>query len=68
MWDQFAKNIPCYDPEIPKYRVKNRRNTDTALMIGRVYLKLYPSPVFVYLKHVCTRNQPQTLQENVRRP
>ena len=68
MWDQLAQNTPCYDPEIPKYRVKNRRNTDTAFVIGRVYLKLYPSPVFVYLKHVCTRNQAQTLQENVRRP
>ena len=44
--------------QIPKYRVKNRRNTDTAFMIGHVYLKLYPSRVFVYLKHVCTRNQP----------
>ena len=37
-------------------------------MIGHVYLKLYPSRVFVYLKHVCTRNQPQTLREHVRRP
>ena len=26
---------------------------------------LYPSRVFVYLKHVCTRNEPQTLRENV---
>ena len=35
--------------QIPKYRVKNRRNTDTAFMIGRVYLKLYPFRVFVNL-------------------
>ena len=47
---------------------QNRRNADAAFMIGQVYLKLYPSRVFVYLKHVCTRNQPQTLRENVRRP
>ena len=51
--------------QITKYHVKNRRITDTAFMIGHVYLKLYPSLVFVYLKHVCTRNQPQTLQQNV---
>ena len=46
--------------QIPKYRVENRRNTDTALMIGHA-LKLYPSCVFVYLKHVYTKNQPQPL-------
>ena len=33
-------------------------------MIGRAYLKLYPSCVLKYLEHVCTRNQPQPLQEN----
>ena len=54
--------------EIPKYRVKNRRNTDTAFIFGHVYLKLYPSRVFVYLKHLCTSNQPQPLRGNVRRP
>ena len=32
--------------QIPKYRVENRRNTDTAFMIGHVYLTLYPSRVF----------------------
>ena len=32
---------------------------DTAFMIGHAYLKLYPSRMFIYLKHVCTRNQPQ---------
>ena len=31
--------------QIAKYRVKNRRNTDTVFMIGHVYLKLYPSRV-----------------------
>ena len=32
---------------------------DTAFMISHAYLKLYPSRMFIYLKHVCTRNQPQ---------
>ena len=41
--------------QIPKYCVKNRPNTDTTVMIGHVYLKLYPSRVFVYLNLVCTR-------------
>ena len=54
--------------EIPKYRVKNRRNTDTAFIFGHAYLKLYPSRVFVYLKDLWTSNQPQPLRGNVRRP
>ena len=55
--------------QIPKYRrVKNRRNTDTAFIFGLAYLKLYPSRVFVYLKHLCTSNQPRPLRGNVRRP
>ena len=33
--------------QIPKYRVKNRRNTDTAYIFGLAYLKLYPSRVFI---------------------
>ena len=37
---------------MPKYRVKNRPNTDTAFTISHVYLKLFPSRVFVYLKHM----------------
>ena len=37
-------------------------------MISQAYLKLYPSHVFVYLKHVYTRNQPQPSRENVGRP
>ena len=44
---------------------ENRQNTDTAFMIGHAYLNLYPSRVFVYLKHVYTRNQPQPSRENV---
>ena len=54
--------------QIPKYRVKNRRNIDTAFIFGHAYSKLYPSRVFVYLKHLCTSNQPQPLRGNVRRP
>ena len=33
--------------QIPKYRVENGRNTDTAFMIGDAYLTLYPSRVFL---------------------
>ena len=28
-------------------------------MIGHAYLKLYPSRLFVYVKHLRTSNQPQ---------
>ena len=67
--------IPQYrtkNLQIPKYRVENLRNTDTAFMIGDAYLTLYPSREFFfyflfYLKHVYTRNQPQPSRENVRR-
>ena len=31
---------------IPKYRVENRRNTDTPFMIGHAFLTLYPSRLF----------------------
>ena len=44
--------------------VENRRKTDTAFKIGHAYLKLYPSRVFVFLKHdvyVYTRNQPSAI-------
>ena len=54
--------------KIDKYRVKNRRNTDTAFIFGHAYLKLYPSRVFVHLKDLWTSNQPQPLRGNVRRP
>ena len=64
--------IPQYpkkkNRQIPKYRVEYRRNTDTAFMIGHAYLKLYPSRVFVYLKHLFTTsdsNQPQPTPGNV---
>ena len=51
--------------QVPKYRVKSRRNTDTAFMIGYIYA--YPSRVLFYLEHVCTINQPQPWQENAKR-
>ena len=35
--------------QIPKYRVKSRRNTDAAFMIGYIYA--YPSRVLFYLEH-----------------
>ena len=38
--------------QTPKYCVKNRRNTDTAFIFGHAYLKVYPSRVIVYLKHL----------------
>ena len=56
--------------QIPKYRVENGRNTDTAFMIGDAYLTLIHLASFFFffnLKHVYTRNQPQPSRENVRR-
>ena len=47
--------------QMPKYCVENQQNTDTTVMIGTACLKFYPSRVFVYLKHLCTSNQPQPL-------
>ena len=44
--------IPQYrtkNLQIPKYRVENLRNTDTAFMIGDAYLTLYPSREFFFL-------------------
>ena len=43
--------IPQYrtkNLQIPKYRVENLRNTDTAFMIGDAYLTLYPSREFFF--------------------
>ena len=60
---QYSKKIW----QIPKKGVKYQRNTDTAIIFGYTYLKLYPSGVFVYLTHLCISNQPQPLQGNVRR-
>ena len=37
---------------IPKYCVKNRRNTDATFIFGHAYLKVYPSRAIVYLKHL----------------
>ena len=55
--------------QIPKYSVKIHILLYINFMISHAYLKLYPSRVFDYLKHiqVYTSNQPQPLQENVRR-
>ena len=47
--------------KIDKYRVKNRRNTDTAFIFDHAYFKLYPSRVIAYLKHLRTSTQPQPL-------
>ena len=47
--------------KIGKYRNTVSKIDDTAFIFGHAYLKLYPSRVFVYLKHLCTSNQPQPL-------
>ena len=39
-----------------------------AFSVAFILSWLYPSRVFVYLKHVYNRNQPQPSRENVRRP
>ena len=49
---QYCKN----NWQVPKYHVLNQQNTNTAFMIDHVCL--------IYLKHICTRNQPQPLLEN----
>ena len=52
----FSRAVGIFGVGHPKYRVENRRNNDTASMIGHAYLMLYPSCVFFfYVKHVCTR-------------
>ena len=38
--------LPNTVRKIGKYRDENRRNNDTAFMIGHAYLTLYPSRVF----------------------
>ena len=51
--------------QIPKYRVENGRNTDTAFTIGvSIWFFFYH---YFYLKHAYARNQPQPSRENVRR-
>ena len=57
--------IPSYRKkkwQIPKYRVENRLNTDTAYFnhiynhwTGSAYLWLLPSSAFNYLRHLCSR-------------
>ena len=56
--------------QIPKYRVENGRNTDTAFIIGDAYLQRcihLACFFFFYLKHLYTRNQPWPSRENMRR-
>ena len=52
--------------KIGKYR--NTVPKMDEILNTNTFIQLYPSRVFVYLKHVGTRNQTQTLGENVRRP
>ena len=51
--------------QIPKYRVENRRNTDTPFYDRSRLLNVLSISRVFYLKHVCTRNQPQPSRENV---
>ena len=50
-------NIANYRAKIDETPIDLHR-----FMNGHVYFKLYLSRVFVYLKHVCTGNQPLTLR------
>ena len=59
---QYRNTVRRKNWQILKYRVENQRNTDTTFMIGHAYFNLYSSRRFVYLKHVCTSNQPQQLR------
>ena len=52
--------------KIGKYR--NTVPKMDEILNTNTFIQLYLSHVFVYLKHVGTRNQTQTLGENVRRP
>ena len=45
--------------QIPKYRVENGRNTDTAFMIGDAYLTLYPSRVFFFIFFISSMYIPE---------
>ena len=40
-----------------KYRVENRRNTNTAIMIGHAYLKVYPYRMFVSMSQARMHQQ-----------
>ena len=66
--------IPQYrtkNLQIPKYRVENLRNTDTAFMIGDAYLTLYPSReffFFFFLSQACIHQKSTSaFARNVRR-
>ena len=50
--------IPCQKSTKCQYRISFRSRL----------LEVYPSRVFVHLKHLCTSNQPQPLWGNVRWP
>ena len=49
MENSLIRNFHLYPNKIPKYRVENRRNTETAFMIGHAYVKLYLSRIKVCL-------------------
>ena len=54
--------IPQYrtkNLQIPKYRVENLRNTDTAFMIGDAYLTLYPSREFFFFFFISSMYTPE---------
>ena len=51
--------------KIPKYCVESRQHTNNSFMTGHAYFKLYPARMFIYLKHLCTSNQPKPLRGNV---
>ena len=43
--------------QTPKYRVENRRNTNTAIMIGHAYVKVYPYRMFVSMSQARMHQQ-----------
>ena len=43
--------------QTPKNRVENRRNTNTAFMIGHAYVKVYPSRMFVSMSQASMHQQ-----------
>ena len=43
--------------QTPKYRVENRRNTNTAIMIGHAYVKVYPYRMFVSMSQARMHHQ-----------
>ena len=52
--------------QIPKYRVENGRNTDTAFMTGHAYLTLYPSRDFFFLSQACVHQKSTSAFERKR--